>query len=148
MVQAHTLKPGVRKKKVRVGRGNASGKGTFSGRGCKGQKARTGKKLRPGFEGGQTPLVQRMPKLRGFTSRNKVEYQVINIKDLDVFKEGTTVDKLALLKAKRIQSNKGPIKLLSDGTIDKKLTLQVDAVSKLAQEKIEKAGGSVNVIKK
>jgi len=147
-MKANTLKPAKRITSKRLGRGNGSGKGTYSGRGMNGQKARAGKKLRPGFEGGQTPLVQRMPKLRGFTPRNKVVFQVINVQDLEQFKAKTTIDRTELINSKLIHPRKGPVKLLSEGEIDKVLTIEVDSVSKKAHKKIEKAGGTVKLVEK
>ena len=145
-MKANTLKPAKRITSKRLGRGNGSGKGTYSGRGMNGQKARAGKKLRPGFEGGQTPLVQRMPKLRGFTARNKITFQVVNIQDLERFDAKASVDRTELINTKLIHPRKGPVKLLSEGEIDKVITIEVNAVSKQAQEKIEKAGGTVKLI--
>jgi len=135
-----------RKKTKRVGRGNGSGRGTYSTRGCKGQKARKGKKLRPGFEGGQTPLVQRMPKLRGFKSL-RTPYQVVNVGDLEIFDNGTTIDAKVLAK-KGLVRPKSTVKILGDGELKKKLTIQIEAVSKSAKNKIEKAGGKIEMPKK
>lgn len=145
-MKLHELKPnkGATKSKRRVGRGNGSGLGTYSGRGCKGQNSRTGGGVRAGFEGGQTPLTLRMPKLKGFKSPNKISYQVVNLTKLNQFEDGTEINANFLLE-KGLVSKKGlPIKILGTGEIKKKLTFNVTKVSKTAKEKIEKAGGSVN----
>jgi large subunit ribosomal protein L15 len=145
MMKANTIKSGKRITSKRLGRGTGSGKGTYAGRGMKGQKARTGKKLRPGFEGGQTPLVQRMPKTRGFRSKNKVEYQVVNVSTLNIFPAKTTVDANALLGKHLVSSKKKPVKLLGNGSIEIALTIVVDGATKQAIAKVEKAGGSVTI---
>lgn len=133
---------GARHKSKRLGRGNGSGKGTYSGRGMKGQKARSGGNVRPGFEGGQTPFIMKMPKLKGFKNSNHVKYQVVNIKDLERFDNGTTVDITALVDKGLVAKKNLPVKILGDGEITKKLTVKVDKVSKSAEEKITKAGGA------
>lgn len=143
-MKQNTVKPSKKKTKKRVGRGNAS-KGTYSGRGMKGQSSRSGGKRRPGFEGGQTPLIRRMPKLKGFKSPNKVRYQVVNVSQLEVFKNGTEVDKETLKKKKLIRNVEKPVKILSQGELTKKVTVKVENVSAAAQKKIEKAGGKVEV---
>ena len=132
----------IKKKKV-VGRGNASGHGTYSTRGGKGQTARTGSKRSPGFEGGQTPLVRKMPKLKGFNNINRIEYQVINLDDLNKFEDGATVDFVSLYETGLISKKNLPVKLLGDGTVEKKLTVKVDKASTSAKEKLEKAGGEL-----
>lgn len=144
----HELKPnsGAKQKKQRLGRGNGSGRGNFSGKGMKGQTARSGGKRRPGFEGGQTPLYKRMPKLKGFKNPNKVTFQTVNISQLDVFNDGDTVTMHTLLAKKVIRKKDLPIKLLGMGEITKKLTVETHQASKSAVEKIEKAGGSIKVL--
>lgn len=144
-MKQNTVKPSKKKTKKRVGRGNAS-KGTYSGRGMKGQSSRSGGKRRPGFEGGQTPLIRRMPKLKGFKNPSKIRYQVVNVKDLEKFKTGTTVDKEALKKKKLIRNTEKPVKILSQGEISVKLTITVESVSTAAQKKIEKAGGKIEAL--
>lgn len=139
---------GARHRRKRVGRGNGSGLGTYSGRGMNGQNARSGGNRRPGFEGGKTSFIQRMPKLRGFKNTNGTVYQVVNVGDLNDFKDGTTVDKKALLKKNLVSRKSVLVKVLGDGKLEKKLTVNVDAVSKSAEEKITKAGGSVNTAEK
>lgn len=143
----HTLKPapGSRKARKRVGRGNASGSGTTAGRGTKGQQARSGKGRNFGFEGGQTPLIRRQPKLGGFNNPNAVTYEVVNIGDLEAKLAAGTYDVQALKEHKLIRTNK-PVKLLSRGEVKKKFTLTVNTASKAAVEAIEKAGGKVNVM--
>jgi len=140
----HELKPtqGSRSSRKRVGRGNASGSGTFSGRGCKGQNARSGGGVRIGFEGGQTSLFKRLPKLKGFTNRSRVEFQVLNVSDLAKF-EGKTVSNIELYDAGLISKKDLPVKLLGDGDISVAVNVNVQKVSKTAQEKIEKAGGKI-----
>lgn len=133
---------GARHRKKRVGRGNGS-TGTYSGRGMNGQNARSGGPRRPGFEGGQTTFVQRMPKLRGFKNPNGKEYMVVNVSDLNAFDDGTTIDKALLLKKNLVGHKSGLVKILGNGELTKKLTVEVDAVSKSAEEKITKAGGTV-----
>ncbi|MFA6528189.1 MAG: 50S ribosomal protein L15 [Candidatus Gracilibacteria bacterium] len=143
-MKLNNLKPAQKKKaKMRVGRGNGSGKGTFCGRGGKGQSARAGGTLRRGFMGGQTPLIRQMPKLKGFTNPNKIRYQVVNVFQLEVFKDGSKVDKEALKKQKLIQNIEKPVKILSQGELTKKLTVIVENASLGAIKKIEKTGGKV-----
>lgn len=134
---------GARMKSKRLGRGNASGKGTYAGRGMNGQNSRTGGGVRPGFEGGQTPLYRKMPKLRGFKNPNRTDYQIINIGNLDAFDENEEVDIVKLYEKNLIRNKVNPVKLLGDGEIAKKLTIKVDSVSKSAKEKIEKAKGKI-----
>lgn len=145
-MQLHHLTPkaGSTKSKKRVGRGNGSGQGTYCGRGCKGQGQRKSGNVRPGFEGGQTPLIMRLPKLRGFKNPNKVHYQVVNIKDLNVFKEGEEVTMLALIERGLVSKRMEPVKLLADGTLEtKNLTVKLHKVSSAAKQKIIAAGGKV-----
>jgi large subunit ribosomal protein L15 len=124
----------------RLGRGIAAGQGKTAGRGHKGQKARTGKKLRPGFEGGQTPLFQRLPKYRGFKNPNRVEFQVVNVGDLEQFDGAVT--KETLLKTKLIAKKNLPVKLLGNGELSKSLKVELDKASQSAIDKISKSGGS------
>ncbi|OIP81627.1 50S ribosomal protein L15 [Candidatus Peregrinibacteria bacterium CG22_combo_CG10-13_8_21_14_all_44_10] len=139
-------KPENNKSKRKIGRGNGSGRGTYSGRGMKGQTARSGGKRRPGFEGGQTPLIRKMPKLKGFKNPTKVRYQVLNVHELEVFKNGADVTKEALAKKKLIRTVDKPVKILSAGELTKKLTITVENVSVAAQKKIEAAGGKIEVL--
>ncbi len=141
----HDLQPaeGSKKKRIRVGRGEAGRRGKTAGRGTKGLKARS--KLRPGFEGGQTPLTMRMPKLKGFTNPNKEEYAIVNLTGLGDFDAGSEVSPESLRERGLIR-HRGLVKVLGEGEIDRALTVRVHAVSASAREKIEKAGGSVELI--
>lgn len=143
----HELQPsaGSRKKPVRKGRGIGSGLGKTAGRGHKGQNARSGGGVRPGFEGGQMPLQQRVPK-RGFTNIFAREIVEVNLKDLNRFESGATVTPEALIEAGVIKSVKDGVKLLGNGEIDRALTIKVHAFSKSAADKIQAAGGKVEVI--
>lgn len=136
-------KAGATKSRRRVGRGNASGHGTYSGRGCKGQGQRKSGNVRPGFEGGQTPLISRLPKLRGFKNPNKVVFQVVNVRDLDVFKDGDEVNVLTLQEKRLIRRQAVPVKLLGVGKLTKKLTVKVHKISSSAREKVIAAGGKI-----
>ncbi|MGI6170020.1 MAG: 50S ribosomal protein L15 [Christensenellales bacterium] len=146
-MKLHELKPaeGARTSVKRLGRGTGSGLGKTSGRGHKGQKARSGGGVRPGFEGGQMPLSRRLPK-RGFTNIFAKVYAVVNVSDLEALDAGTVVT-AELLKEKRIirKINDG-LKVLGNGELTKKLDVKAVKVSKAAQEKIEAAGGKVEVI--
>jgi len=145
-MQIHDLfpAPGSRKDRKRVGRGNGSGHGSTAGRGDKGQGSRAGGTKGPGFEGGQTPLAMRLPKLPGFKNRNRVEYVVVNVSRLDeIFVDGDLVDGEALVSKGVVKSASAPIKVLGDGELTKKLTVKVDKVSGPAKTKIEAAGGTV-----
>jgi len=130
-----------KKRKKRVGRGISAGQGKTAGRGHKGQKARTGKKLRPGFEGGQTPIFQRLPKYRGFRNINRVEYQVINVGDLEALNE-KTVTRATLYEHSLIAKKNLPVKVLGMGELTKALNVSLEKASESAIEKITKAGGS------
>ncbi len=130
------------KNSKRRGRGNASGLGGECGRGHKGQKSRSGFKSKPGFEGGQTPLYRRLPKKRGMNNLFRVSFHGVNLSKLnDLFSDGETVDKDALIK-RGILSKNDNLKILGDGHLDKKLSIVADRFSKSAIEKIEKSGGS------
>ncbi len=145
-MKIHELAPpkGSRKKRKRLGRGEGSGLGKTSGRGTKGQNSRSGGGVSPGFEGGQMPLQRRIPK-RGFTNIFKKEYEIINIKDLKHFNSGERVGKDALLKSGLIKKTK-PVKLLAKGDISYPLNIEVNNVSRSAKEKIEAAGGKVEIV--
>ncbi len=133
-----------RKARKRVGRGNGSGHGTFSCRGCKGQNARTGGGVRPGFEGGQTPFVRKMPKLKGFKNPNHFEFQVVNVGSLNIFDNNETVDLQALLKKNLVSKKTVPVKLLGGkGELTKQLTIKVNSASKKAIELVEAKNGKV-----
>ncbi len=138
------LKNPSNKKRKRVGRGNASGHGTYSCRGMKGQSARAGGRRRPGFEGGQTPYLRKMPKIKGFTNPNYVEYQIINVGDLNVFEDKATVNKAALIEKNLISKKNLPVKLLAGkGELEKSITIEVDKASLQAIKKVESSKGKV-----
>ncbi len=134
--------PGSVHKKKRVGRGNASGHGTYAGRGIKGQKSRSGPDLRIGFEGGQIPLVRALSRRRGFTNRFRVEYEPVNLASLARFDASSNVDVAALKAAGLVRTSK-PVKVLGEGEISVKLTVEAHRFSAAARSKIEAAGGSV-----
>jgi len=146
-MKLHELKPaeGARKERNRVGRGIGSGNGKTSGRGHKGQNARSGGGVRLGFEGGQTPLFQRLPK-RGFTNINRKEYAVVNLDALNRFEDGTEVTPELLIETGVVRNEKSGIKILAKGNIEKKLTVKANKFSSAAKEAIEAAGGSTEVV--
>lgn len=148
-MQQNTIKPklGSKKKCKRIGRGNSAGKGTYCGRGVKGQNARTGGTRRPGFEGGQTPLLRKMPKLKGFTSPCKELFTVINVEKLNIFENDSKVDVNSLFEKRIIRSKKHQIKILGKGNLEKKLEVIAETFSSSAKEKIEKQGGKVVELK-
>lgn len=125
----------------RRGRGHAAGQGKTSGRGHKGQKARNGKKLRAGFEGGQTPIFQRLPKYRGFTNPNEIDYQVVNVGDLGDLK-AEIINLEILLESGLVAKKNLPVKILGDGELSKSIKVEVEKASQSAIEKITKAGGT------
>ena len=137
--------PGARHAKKRIGRGTGSGHGKTAGKGNKGQNARSGGGVRPGFEGGQIPLFQRLPK-RGFKNINRKEYAIVNLCDLNVFDNGTVVTPDLLIDAKIIKDIKSGVKILGCGTLEKKLTIKAHKFSASASEEIAKAGGTAEVI--
>lgn len=141
------LKPvaGARHSKKRLGRGVGSGQGKTAGKGTKGQNARSGGGVRPGFEGGQLPLFQRLPK-RGFHNFTRVEYDVINVENLNVFEDGATVDVEALVKKGLVKELTANVKVLGRGELTKKLTVKVSKCSESAKAQIEACGGSVEVM--
>ncbi len=143
----HTLKPakGSKRPKRRVGRGRASGMGKTSSRGHKGQMARSGHKHKPTFEGGQMPLVRRIPK-RGFKNVNRVTYIPVNLAALDRFEDGSEVTVEILRAAGLVRGPSAPVKILGNGDLSKKLTLKVHAFSATAKAKVEAAGGVCDVI--
>lgn len=144
---ALTSASGSRKKKRIHGRGDSSGRGSYSGRGQKGQLSRSGGRRRPGFEGGQTPLIRRMPKLKGFKNPNRVSYQIVNIGELNQFEDGAMVDLVSLYEYHLIRNKRLPVKVLGDGKLEKKLNIKVDAISKRAKQIIEEKGGTVTVLR-
>ena len=146
-MRIHDLSPrqGSKKNRKRVGRGVGSGHGRTSCRGHKGQKARSGGTIVPGFEGGQMPLQRRLPK-RGFINIFRKEMAVVNVKDLNRFEASAVVDLEALKNAGLVRKAEGEVKLLGKGDLAQALTVKVNEVSKTAKEKIESAGGKVELL--
>ena len=146
-MKLHELSPveGSKKEAKRIGRGHGSGWGKTSGKGHKGQKARAGKGMRVGFEGGQMPLQRRIPK-RGFNNIFRKTVVAINVGTLNKFEDGAVVDIAALTEKGIVKNSFDSVKILSNGTINKKLTVKANAFSKGAVAKIEAAGGKTEVI--
>ncbi|SEQ08976.1 LSU ribosomal protein L15P [Ignavigranum ruoffiae] len=146
-MKLHTLQAneGSRQDRNRVGRGQGSGNGKTAGRGQKGLKQRSGGKVKLGFEGGQTPLSRRLPK-RGFTNMNRKEYATVNLESLNRFEDGTTVTPTLLKEVGLIKQELSGVKILGNGKLDRKLTIQAHKFSKTAEEAIATAGGSIEVI--
>ena len=146
-MKLHELKPaeGATSARKRLGRGIGSGLGKTSGKGHKGAKARSGGGKRPGFEGGQMPLTMRLPK-RGFTNNFRKEYVAINVSRLDVFEDGATVGAVELIEMGIIKKIGDGIKIMGDGELNRKLTVQANKFTATAKEKIEAAGGKAEVI--
>ena len=145
-MKLHELQPAIGSTTApkRLGRGVGSQLGKTSGKGHKGAKARSGGGKRPGFEGGQMPLTRRLPK-RGFTNIFGKEYAIVNVSALNVFEDGTVVTAETLVAAGLIKKTLDGVKVLGGGELEKKLTVSVDKVTESAKEKIEKAGGKVEV---
>jgi large subunit ribosomal protein L15 len=138
-------RPGSRHRTKRLGIGESSGHGKTSGKGHKGQKARSGGSIRLGFEGGQMPLIRRLPK-RGFNNANfKKNYAIVNLDDLAVFDEGASVNEASLLERKLIRGKYVGLKVLARGEISKKLVIEADKVTDAARAKIEAAGGTITI---
>jgi large subunit ribosomal protein L15 len=150
-MRLHTLSPnpGSKKRRKRLGQGESSGKGKTSGKGHKGQKARSGGSIRLGFEGGQMPIIRRLPK-RGFNNAAfKTTFGIVNLDDLEeTFEAGASVNEAALRESGLIRGKVHGVKVLGRGELSKKLTLEVDRITDSAREKIEKAGGSVSIREK
>jgi large subunit ribosomal protein L15 len=146
-MKLHELSPPAKSRKSdkRLGRGVGSGWGKTAGRGTKGYNSRSGGGVRPGYEGGQMPIQRRLPK-RGFTNIFRKKIAVINLRDLLAFKSGSLVDEAALVKAGLVKGQKDGIKLLGHGEIQVALNVKLNQVSKSARQKIEAAGGSVEVV--
>lgn len=136
-------KDGSRKNRKRVGRGDGSGHGSYSCAGCKGQKARSGGGPRPGFEGGQLPIIKRLPEKRGFVNIFRKEYAVVNVKSLKVFPAKSEVTPEAMSGAGLVDGLVRPIKVLGDGEIDRPLTVKAHKFSAAAEKRIVDAGGTV-----
>ena len=147
-MEMNNLKPpkGANRKRKRVGRGNGSGHGTYCGRGCKGQKSRAGGGVRVGFEGGQLPLIKRLPRKRGFVNIFRTEYDIVNVGKLNVFASDSDITPLELFKAGLVKSDKQPIKILGDGEIDRPLVVKANKFSAAAINKIVVAGGRAEEI--
>ena len=145
----NSLKPnkGSRKKKLRKGRGIAAGQGASCGFGMRGQKSRSGRPTRPGFEGGQMPLYRRVPKLKHFEIINQKLFSIVNLTKLSEFKDNEIVNLDSLIKKGLLFKPKFPLKILGNGEIKVKLKVQAHAFTKVAQEKIEDAGGTCEIVK-
>ena len=146
-MKLHELAPaaGSKKTRTRVGRGLGSGLGKTSGRGQKGQNSPSGGGVRTGFEGGQMPLYRRLPK-RGFKNIFALQYAEVNVSQLNRFEDGATVDPVALIEAGILKNVRDGIRILGNGTLERKLTVIANGFTKSAVEKIEAAGGKVEVI--
>ena len=146
-MKLNALRPAAKTKKSpkRVGRGSGSGHGKTSCRGGKGQTARSGSGVRPGFEGGQMPLARRLPK-RGFTNIFRVEFQVVNVGQLEAFDAGSEIDQEYLCDKRLVRHRGRPVKVLGKGEITRALKIKAHAVSESARRKIETAGGTVELI--
>ena len=146
-MKLHELAPaaGSKKTRTRVGRGLGSGIGKTSGRGQNGQNSRSGGGVRTGFEGGQMPLYRRLPK-RGFKNIFALQYAEVNVSQLNRFEDGATVDPVALIEAGILKNVRDGIRILGNGTLERKLTVIANGFTKSAVEKIEAAGGKVEVI--
>lgn len=134
---------GARHNRKRVGRGDGSGHGSYSCAGCKGQKARSGGKTRPGFEGGQVPIIKRLPEKRGFTNVFRIEYAVVNVEDLNVFPANTEIGAEVLARAGLIDGINRPVKILGEGNLDRPLIVSAQRFSATAEKMIVDAGGRV-----
>jgi large subunit ribosomal protein L15 len=145
-LQSLQANPGARRRKLRKGRGIAAGQGASCGFGMRGQKSRSGRPTRPGFEGGQMPLYRRVPKLKHFELVNRREFTVVNVARLADCAPGSTVNLDTLVKQGIVTSPKHPLKVLGNGDLSVKLTVQATAFTASARAKIEAAGGTCDVI--
>lgn len=147
-LELHKLTPakGANRKRKRIGRGPGSGYGKTAGKGHKGQKSRSGYRQRPGFEGGQMPLYRRVPK-HGFRNIFAKKYAILNVRDLNRFKEGTTITPELLLEERILKKIGDGLRILGEGNLEKKVTVHAHHFSEAARTKIEQAGGSVEVLK-
>ena len=136
---------GSRRKKMRKGRGIAAGQGASCGFGMRGQKSRSGRPTRPGFEGGQMPLYRRVPKLKHFPIVNQKNFTVLNVSSLNALKEGTVVNLDLLVKEGILTKPKNPLKILGNGKLEVKLTVQAAAFTTSAKNKIEEVGGKCEI---
>ena len=138
--------PGSRRDRKRVGRGDGSGHGTYSGRGSKGQKSRSGYRMKRGFEGGQLPLIKRLPRKRGFTNIFRIEYSIVNTGKLNIFEPGSEVTPQKMVAAGVVKSLRSPIKVLAEGDVNHPLVIKANMFSAAAKAKIEAAGGTVEEV--
>lgn len=147
-MKLHDLHPpeGGKKDRKRKGRGIAAGQGKTAGYGTKGQNARSGRGGKPYFEGGQLPLMRRLPLKRGFTNINRVEYRIVNVGDLNDFPAGSVIDCDFLVAAGLIRDNKRPLKILGGGDLEVALAVKAEAFSGSAERKIEASGGTIERI--
>ena len=141
----HNLVPprGARKRRKRIGRGDAAGQGSTAGRGMKGQKSRAGSTSRPGFEGGQLPLIKGLPMLRGFTNIFKVHYALVGLDALNAFDEGERITPAEMAQRQILRNLKYPVKVVGNGEITKAVTVAAHKFTRSARERIEAAGGRV-----
>ncbi len=146
-IKLESLQPnqGSRRKKMRKGRGIAAGQGASCGFGMRGQKSRSGRPTRPGFEGGQMPLYRRVPKLKHFPIVNQKNFTVLNVSNLNELKEGTVVNLDSLVKEGILTKPKNPLKILGNGKLEVKLTVQAAAFTTSAKKKIEEVGGKCEI---
>ncbi len=141
----HQIRPsnGARKRRKRVGRGDAAGQGSTAGRGMKGQKSRSGKGLKVGFEGGQLPLIKGLPMKRGFNNIFKTYYSLVKLETLETFDAGSTVTPQSLMDQGYLRNLKRPVKVVGDGELTKPLTVVADKFTRSARAKIQAANGTV-----
>ena len=141
----HQIKPnaGSRKDRKRIGRGNAAGGGTYAGRGLKGQKSRSGKGVKPGFEGGQNPLIKGLPMIRGFNNKFKIHYSLVSLESLDQLPASDNITPEYLYFAGITRSKKNPIKIVGNGDITKPLNISAHKFTESARKKIEAVGGTI-----
>jgi len=138
--------PGAVKKRKRIGRGDSSGHGTYSGKGVKGQKSRAGARMTRGFEGGQLPLIRRLPRKRGFNNIFRIEYQTVKLEQLNVFKPESEVTPEILITLQLIKNLRKPVKILAGGELKQPLTVIAHKFSVAARTKIEAAGGKATEV--
>lgn len=141
-----TPPPGSRRARKRVGRGNASGHGTYAGKGLKGQKSRSGNKMRPGFEGGQLPLIKRLPRKRGFVNIFRKEYSIVNVDKLNVFEKGSEITPEKMHAAGLLKTLRHPVKILANGEVSHAVSVKANKFSAAAKAKIEAAGGKAEEV--
>ncbi len=137
---------GAKRARKRIGRGNASGHGTYAGKGLKGQKSRSGDKMRPGFEGGQLPLIKRLPRKRGFVNIFRKEYSTVNVNKLNVFEPGSEVTPEKMHAAGLVKTLRQPVKILASGEVSHAVNVRANKFSAAAKAKIEAAGGKTEEV--